>query len=68
MVSPIGSGDAFAGGTAAGLAEGLGVVEAATLGCACAVANALTDRAGHMRALEAAYERAIAVAAERRTP
>jgi len=28
----------------------------------------LTDRVGHMRALEAAYERAIALAAERRTP
>jgi tagatose 6-phosphate kinase len=52
VVSPIGSGDSLAGGMAAGLADGLPIIEAATLGCACAVANALTEFAGHVRATE----------------
>lgn len=48
-VSPIGSGDSLAGGMAAGLADRLPIAEAARLGCACAVANALTELAGHVK-------------------
>jgi tagatose 6-phosphate kinase len=48
-VSPIGSGDSLAGGMAVGLSDGMPVVEAAKLGCACAVANTLTEHAGHVR-------------------
>jgi tagatose 6-phosphate kinase len=48
-VSPIGSGDSLAGGMAAGISDGLAFAEAARLGCACAVANAMTAFAGHVR-------------------
>ena len=48
-VSPIGSGDSLAGGMAAGLADGMPVDDAARLGCACAVANAVTEFAGHVK-------------------
>jgi 1-phosphofructokinase family hexose kinase len=48
-VSPIGSGDSLAGGLAAGLSDGLTFTQAACFGCACAVANALTEFAGHVR-------------------
>jgi tagatose 6-phosphate kinase len=47
-VSAIGSGDAFAAGLAAGVADSLPFVEALKLGAACGTANALTSRAGHL--------------------
>lgn len=45
-VNPIGSGDAFVAGLAAGLADGQDVPGACSLAIACGVANALTDQAG----------------------
>ena len=45
-VSAIGSGDAFAGGFAAGLSRGLAPLDAARLAVACGAANALTLQAG----------------------
>ncbi len=47
-VSAIGSGDSFAAGLAAGIARGQTVPEAVRLAAACGVANALTERAGHL--------------------
>jgi tagatose 6-phosphate kinase len=47
-ISPIGSGDAMAGGIAVGLVRGMDVPEACRLGTACAAANALTPCAGHV--------------------
>jgi len=51
-INPIGSGDAMAAGLAAGLARGAEVPEAALLGSACAVANALTTQAGFVEQAE----------------
>lgn len=48
-VNPIGSGDAFAAGIAAGLSRGGDVPDACALGVACAAANAMTPDAGHVR-------------------
>lgn len=48
-VNPIGSGDSFAAGLAAGLRRGLEVPEACRLGVACASANAMTQNAGEVR-------------------
>jgi tagatose 6-phosphate kinase len=42
VISPIGSGDSFAAGIAAGLVRGLATPQAAKLGAACGVANTLT--------------------------
>jgi len=47
-VNPIGSGDSFAAGIAAALSRGQAMPEAARLGAACAVANALTPLPGHI--------------------
>ncbi len=49
VVSPIGSGDSFAAGLAAGLAEGQDVPRACRLAAACGSANAMTALAGHLR-------------------
>ncbi len=49
-VSPIGCGDAFAAGLAAGLRDGASVVEACRFASACGAANALTPHAGHLDA------------------
>jgi tagatose 6-phosphate kinase len=46
VVSPIGSGDAFAAGLAAGVLRGQEVPEACRLACACGAANAMSSRAG----------------------
>ncbi len=48
VVSPIGSGDAFAAGLAAGVTLGRSVPEACKLATACAAANAMTSDAGHV--------------------
>jgi tagatose 6-phosphate kinase len=48
VISPIGSGDSFAAGLAAGIAQGQSVPQACQLAAACGSANALTDRAGHL--------------------
>jgi 1-phosphofructokinase family hexose kinase len=45
---PVGSGDAFLGGMAVGFARGDGVVEAARLGLAAGIANALVPGAGEL--------------------
>jgi tagatose 6-phosphate kinase len=50
VVSPIGSGDSFAAGLAAGLMRGEPLYEAARLGAACGAANAATPVAGFVRA------------------
>jgi tagatose 6-phosphate kinase len=47
-VSAIGSGDSFAGGLAAGIAQREEVPEACALASACGAANALTPLAGHV--------------------
>lgn len=49
-ISPIGSGDALAAGLASALSRGQRMPDAARLGVACGAANAMTDRAGHVRA------------------
>jgi tagatose 6-phosphate kinase len=49
VVNPIGSGDAFAAGLTMELARGRDVPEACELAVACAVANAMTPHAGHVR-------------------
>ncbi|HTL28542.1 MAG TPA: 1-phosphofructokinase family hexose kinase [Tepidisphaeraceae bacterium] len=49
VVSPIGSGDSFAAGVAAGIMKGQPLHEAARLGAACGAANALTPVAGFVR-------------------
>lgn len=48
VVSAIGSGDSFAAGLAAGIVSGQTVPESARLATACGVANALTERSGHV--------------------
>jgi tagatose 6-phosphate kinase len=48
VISPIGSGDAYAAGIAAGIVRGMSMLDAARLGCACATANALIPVAGHL--------------------
>jgi tagatose 6-phosphate kinase len=48
VVSPIGSGDSFAAGLAAGIAAGQSVPNACKLAAACGAANAMTDKAGHL--------------------
>ena len=48
-VSPIGSGDAYAAGLAAALHRNQPLPDAATLGAACAAANAMIPIAGHLR-------------------
>ena len=53
-ISPIGSGDALAAGIASALSRGQKLPDAARLGVACGVANAMTDRAGHLHADEVA--------------
>jgi len=45
---PVGSGDAFLGGMAVGFARGDGVAEAARLGLAAGIANALVAGAGEL--------------------
>jgi tagatose 6-phosphate kinase len=47
-VSAVGSGDSFAGGLAAGIAQREEVPEACALAAACGAANALTPLAGHV--------------------
>jgi tagatose 6-phosphate kinase len=49
VVSPIGSGDSFAAGLAAGIAAGQSVPEACKLAAACGSANAMSDKAGHLK-------------------
>jgi tagatose 6-phosphate kinase len=49
MVNPIGSGDSFAAGLAAGLRRGQQMPEACRLAVACASANAMTSNAGEVR-------------------
>jgi tagatose 6-phosphate kinase len=49
VVSPIGSGDAFAAGLAVGLAGGQGLPDACKLAAACGAANAMTAMAGHLK-------------------
>lgn len=48
-INPIGSGDSFAAGLAAGLVRGNDVPHACVLGSACGSANAMTLLAGHLR-------------------
>ena len=48
VVSPIGSGDAFAAGVAVGIVRGLPLPDACALGVACGAANAQTALAGHV--------------------
>jgi tagatose 6-phosphate kinase len=48
VVSPIGSGDSFAAGLAAGIASGQSVPESCKLAAACGSANAMTNMAGHL--------------------
>jgi tagatose 6-phosphate kinase len=47
-ISAVGSGDSFAGGLAAGIAQREEVSDACALACACGAANALTPLAGHV--------------------
>jgi fructose-1-phosphate kinase PfkB-like protein len=47
-VNPIGSGDSFAAGLAAGLRREMNVPDACALGVVCAAANAMTADAGHV--------------------
>lgn len=48
VVSPIGSGDSVAAGIVHALSQKQSFLDAAQLGLACGMANALTDRAGHL--------------------
>ena len=48
-LNPIGSGDSFNAGLAAGVARGQSMLESARLGMACGAANALTQFAGHVK-------------------
>lgn len=48
VISAIGSGDSFAAGLAAGLADGLGIPQACALAVGCGAANAMTPYAGHL--------------------
>jgi tagatose 6-phosphate kinase len=47
-VSAIGSGDSFAAGLAAGIAQKEEIPQAVALACACGAANAMTAKAGHI--------------------
>jgi tagatose 6-phosphate kinase len=47
-INPIGSGDSFAAGLAAGLRREMNVPDACALGVVCAAANAMTPHAGHV--------------------
>jgi fructose-1-phosphate kinase PfkB-like protein len=47
-VSAIGSGDSFAAGLAFGIVRGQSVLDAARLGCACGVSNALNIGSGRI--------------------
>jgi tagatose 6-phosphate kinase len=60
-VNPIGSGDSFAAGLAAGLRRGEVMPEACRLAIACASANAMTANAGevHLRDVEALLPRVV---------
>jgi tagatose 6-phosphate kinase len=49
VVNPIGSGDSFAAGLAAGISDGQSVAEACRLAVACGAANAMTLRGGDVR-------------------
>ncbi len=49
VLSPIGSGDAFAAGLLAGVARGEDVPEACKTAVACGAANAMTALAGHLK-------------------
>jgi len=49
VLSPIGSGDSFAGGLASALARGDDVPQACILAAACGSANAMTPYSGHVR-------------------
>ncbi|MDP9175752.1 MAG: 1-phosphofructokinase family hexose kinase [Planctomycetota bacterium] len=49
VLSPIGSGDSFAAGLAAGITRGQEVPEACRLGAACAAANCLTEGSGILK-------------------
>jgi tagatose 6-phosphate kinase len=60
-VSAIGSGDAFAAGLAAEVADGREVPEACRLGAACAAANTLIAGAGILRVEDVQRLRALAV-------
>jgi tagatose 6-phosphate kinase len=51
-VNPIGSGDSYAAGLAVGLLRNMDFFDACRLGTACAVANALTEDAGHVELAE----------------
>jgi 1-phosphofructokinase family hexose kinase len=53
VVSPIGSGDAFAAGLAAGIARGQSVPDACRLGAAAAAANAMVPGSGLLDAADA---------------
>ncbi|CAN5412028.1 tagatose-6-phosphate kinase [soil metagenome] len=48
VINPIGSGDSFAAGLAAGLRREMQVPDACALGVVCAAANAMTAHAGHV--------------------
>ncbi|MBC8108523.1 MAG: 1-phosphofructokinase family hexose kinase [Anaerolineae bacterium] len=48
VINPIGSGDSFAAGLAAGLRREMNVPDACALGVVCAAANAMTSHAGHV--------------------
>jgi tagatose 6-phosphate kinase len=48
VINPIGSGDSFAAGLAAGLRREMNVPDACALGVVCAAANAMTAHAGHV--------------------
>lgn len=55
VISPIGSGDSFAAGLAAGLMRDEPLHEAARLGAACGAANAMTPVAGFVRPEDVAH-------------
>lgn len=48
-VNPIGSGDSLAAGFAVAISRGQSPLDACKLGIACGAANAMTDRAGHVK-------------------
>lgn len=49
VISPIGSGDAYAAGLAAGMNQSLPLPDCLKLAAACGAANAMTDQAGQIR-------------------
>jgi 1-phosphofructokinase family hexose kinase len=52
VISPIGSGDAFAAGLTAGLVREQNVPEACRLAVACGAANAMTPHSGHLNVVD----------------